>query len=680
MPEKVKTYSESLIPHAPILITDNADFKTLGFEGNGTETSPFLIKDLSIDSDEEDCIKIISTSVYFVIQNCELSSSDDEEGTGIYFEKVVNGAVIDCNIHSLTVGISALKSENCKFNTNTISGLQKGIYLTQSIRMSIKGNEISKSEYGIHLSKMDNSYVLTNNIDECNFGFLIGNSVEIRTWSNQITGSFFGLYFHNSIRCESFSNLISASRFGVYYAYSQQCNVTSSELIGNRYGVSLQDVDGGVISSNLVKFNSEYGIHLKESRDVEILSNTVFDNSGFGVYLKSVTGSSIHNNEIGFTTGANAADFVGTATKGLVNDWDTNAWSDFKGTSKYSIPGDRGSLDNDPHYILYVDSPSDVNIDAPASGTINWSASAFRPSYYSISLNLVVLEEGDWDGADITAVFAELNLGTYTFTLSLTTWSGITASDTVIVNVLDRTNPEWVQTPEDQVVECGDMLAYQLEASDYFGIARWWVNNTEFSIDDGLLQNINPLVYGVYNLEVRVYDPSDNYASYILSVTAPDSVTPYIDSPLDISFIDGETGQSIVWQVYDCNPLTYEIYRDGILVESGEWTHDMTIIQYSLDTLQPGAYVYTIYLVDIAGNSASDSVEVTVEEPAVTETPTTPTSPTEIETISTPTTTSGTDTSYPTGNGLNDMNTILFGVMGIGGVVVVLVLIVLKKR
>jgi parallel beta-helix repeat protein len=669
-----------LIPHAPISITNADDFKNLGFEGNGTEINPYLIKDLTIEVDDGKCISIVSTSVFFIIQNCELYSDDDESGTGVYFDKVVNGAVIDSNIHSLSVGISVLKSERCKFNTNILSKLEKGIYLTQSLWMTIEGNEITKSGYGIHLNKMDNSDLVANIIGDSDYGVLIGNSVEIRTWSNQITGSFFGLYFHNSLRCESISNLVSNSRFGVYIAYSQDCNVTSSELTRNRHGISLLDVDGGVISSNIIKSNSEYGIYIKESRDVEILSNTVFENSGVGIYLIGVIRTSIHNNEIGYNTGANAADFIGTSVKGLVNNWDTNAWSDFMGTSNYSISGNRGSLDSNPHYILHVDSPSDVVLEAPASGAINWSVSAFRPSFYSVSLDLVVVDEGVWDGTDITAAFTNINPGTYTFVLSIATESGITASDAVIMNVLDSTNPEWVHTPEDQVIECGSLLAYQLEASDYYGIAQWWVNNTEFSIDHGLLQNVNPLFYGVYYLEVRAFDPSDNYVSHALSVTVTDSVSPSVDSPPDIAFIEGETGQSIVWHVYDCNPLTYEIYKDGISVESGEWTSDMTIIEYSLDALQSGTYVYTINLIDIAGNIVSDNVQVTVEETTITETPTIPTSPTETETPSTPTTTSGTETPSPTGDGTNTMNMIVFGIMGIGGVVVVLVLIILKKR
>lgn len=664
----MKTFSHSLIPHDPISITNDDDFKKLGFDGNGTEVSPYLIKDLSIENDDDDgtCISIVSTSAFFIIQNCELLSDDDRSGAGVHFEKVVNGAVVDCNIYSLDVGISVLKSEKCEFKSNSLSRLGKGIYIAQSLWMSIDSNDLRKSGYGIHLYKIDNSELIANNLDECDYGVLIENGVEITTHSNQITGSFFGLYFHNTIRCESISNLIHSSRYGVYFAYSQECNISLSELSRNKYGVTLLEVDGGVISSNLVKTNSKYGIQVKNSRDIEIVSNTVFENSGVGVHLNGVSGASIQFNEIGFNSGGNAADFVGTATKGLVNNWDTNAWSDFRGTPNYSISGNRGSFDNDPHYILYLDSLSEIIIEAPASAIVNWTASALRPSHFSITLDGVVLDEGVWEGGEITASFTTLDPGTYMFTLSINTTSGITASDVVIVKVIDSTPPEWVQVPQDQIIECGSPLVYRLQATDYYGIDSWWVNNTEFRIDHGFLQSLDSLDYGIYHLEVRAYDPFANYLSHLLTITVTDTVSPSVDSPDDVVFLEGETGYAIVWSVYDCNPLSYEILRDGTSIESGEWTSELTFIQYSLDDLLSGTYVFSIILTDVAGNTVSDDVQVIVEVSPITETETPTTEP---------------STESPTATEPIELNMFTLSLIGLGaGATIVLLLILVKRK
>ncbi len=667
----IETYSHSLNPHDPISITKADDFENLGFEGNGTEANPYLIRDLSIEAVDAVggiCISVVSTSVYFVIQNCELFSKDDKTGTGIYFEKVVNGVISGCSIRTLSIGISVLKSERCVFKENELSGLGKGMYQSQSIWISIEKNTITESGYGLHLYKMDYSEVEGNFINLCSYGVLIENGVEILTQSNQIAGSFFGLYFHNSLRGSSFRDTIQNSQYGLYVAYSQECNITLCEMVGSKYGVALLEVDQGVISSSLIRANSEHGIYLKNTRNVKIISNTVFDNSRVGVYLLGVSGATIHQNEIGYNGGSNAADFIGTAGKGLLNNWDTNAWSNYGGASKYQISGDRGSFDNDPHYILYLDSPTDMVLEGPANGVITWFASAFKPDLYSIKENGVVVDEGAWDGGNITISFSRQDLGDYVFSVIIETQSGISMSDMVIVTVQDTTSPDWLYVPEDQTVECGNSLRYQLEVSDYYGISEWWVNDTEFSIEAGLLKNMSILQYGIYHLEVRAYDPSGNYASCIFCIAVVDTVLPSIDSPDDIIFTAGETGNSISWTVFDYNPSRYEILKDGVIIQSGEWTSDMKMIQYSLDDLSPGTHAFMLILYDIAENSISNDVQVTIEEPITTETPTTSMS---TEPVTSPKTT---DTE------MAGLNILTLGILGLGACFVSVIILFVYKR
>jgi parallel beta-helix repeat protein len=537
--------------------------------------------------------------------------------------------------------------------------------------MVIEGNEITKCGYGIHLKKMDYSDVVSNTISDSDYGLLIESSFDIHTLSNQISGSFFGLYFHNSFQCESLRNVVSNSRYGEYLAYSQDCNVTLSKITGNKYGLSLLEVDGGFISSNLVKANHEFGIHLKDSRNVKVTSNTVFNNLGVGIFLSGVTGTSINNNEIGYNTGVNAADFVGSAVKGLINNWDTNAWSDYRGSAIYNLSGDRGSLDRDPHYILFLDSPPNLTLEAPASGFINWSASAFNPDYFAIAINGITIEEGIWDGDVISRSFTALDPGTYTFAISVSTMSSVATSDEVILTVKDTTSPEWDLIPENQVIECGESLSYQLLASDSYGIAQWWVNSSEFSIDGGLLKNVSSLYYGVYHLEIRAYDPYDNFVTQSISIIVTDSIPPSVGSPEDIVFFEGEVGHEIVWEVFDYNPASYEIFMDGVSVELGDWSPDMTHIQYSLDGLMSGTYIFNIVLTDIAGNFISDDVRVVVEAET----------PTETETPSTPTTSPSTESPTSTDGRMTDANILALGLIGVGtSVAVIIILIIVKKR
>jgi hypothetical protein len=101
------------------------------------------------------------------------------------------------------------------------------------------------------------------------------------------------------------------------------------------------------------------------------------------------------------------------------------------------------------------------------------------------------------------------------------------------VTVQDTTDPTWDSPPTDQIVEYGNDLNYDLDASDLLGIASWEINDTiNFNIDsNGIITNVGTLTVGDYGLEVRAYDPSGNYCSATFTVTVQDTTDPTWDSP-----------------------------------------------------------------------------------------------------------------------------------------------------
>ncbi len=89
------------------------------------------------------------------------------------------------------------------------------------------------------------------------------------------------------------------------------------------------------------------------------------------------------------------------------------------------------------------------------------------------------------------------------------------------------------------------------------------------------------------------------------------NIAPIVSSPIDISFNEGDIGNSITWFITDTNPDTYIITQDGITVDSGSWASESEIT-ISLDGLTEGTYTFIIIVADDEGLSASDSVDVTV--------------------------------------------------------------------
>ncbi|MHA2221841.1 MAG: hypothetical protein ACXAAO_07255, partial [Candidatus Thorarchaeota archaeon] len=105
--------------------------------------------------------------------------------------------------------------------------------------------------------------------------------------------------------------------------------------------------------------------------------------------------------------------------------------------------------------------------------------------------------------------------------------------------------------------------------------------------------------------------------------------------PTDISYIEGETGNSITWNPSDLNPISYEIFRDEVLVKSASWNSSSETITFTVDGLSPGVYNFSIRVIDIGTNSVTDQVDVTVEA-STSSTTTTTSQPTETTTTGPP--------------------------------------------
>lgn len=208
----------------------------------------------------------------------------------------------------------------------------------------------------------------------------------------------------------------------------------------------------------------------------------------------------------------------------------------------------------------------------------------------------------------------------------------------------------------------GKPFTLEIDASSYTGgdqafyvnIEPGWADNDQFSFtttsiqDNGagdLNSNLNeisisvdftPTSPGTHTLRIWAGGKNDVAGSLDVTVDAAyDANAPIIDNPDDIEYEYSDTGNQIVWNATDSNPVNYSIYRNGVLVGSGGWNGSS--ISILVDWLIPGVYEFTLIVYNIGGYSASDTVLITVTYTVTTTTTTTTTTaPT------TPTTTTGT--------------------------------------
>ena len=112
------------------------------------------------------------------------------------------------------------------------------------------------------------------------------------------------------------------------------------------------------------------------------------------------------------------------------------------------------------------------------------------------------------------------------------------------------------------------------------------------------------------NPQITVYYQGDLVWGSEPSI-GPINNPPSINQPSDISYTEGEIGNSIQWTATDSDPSTYTIAQNGAQIDSGSWTSDI-IISINIDGLSQGTYTYIITVSDQIGQTATDTVIVTI--------------------------------------------------------------------
>jgi alkaline phosphatase len=146
-----------------------------------------------------------------------------------------------------------------------------------------------------------------------------------------------------------------------------------------------------------------------------------------------------------------------------------------------------------------------------------------------------------------------------------------------------------------------------------------------------IIISVDGLDIGVYNYTIFVNDTSGNHVIDVVFVLVVDTIAPIINSPLDIHYIEGQTGHLISWELEDLYPSNYEISMNGTVIRDGAWNSSDETITINVDNLSPALYVFNISIIDTSGNIAFDVVNVVVEPEEITSetTSTTTTSTTE---------------------------------------------------
>jgi plastocyanin len=263
-----------------------------------------------------------------------------------------------------------------------------------------------------------------------------------------------------------------------------------------------------------------------------------------------------------------------------------------------------------------IDSPFDITYEeGTIDNFITWNPSDYNPDSYTITKDGVLVEDGTWGGGSITFNVDGLDLGIYTYVCTVYDLDAQSAIDTVIVNVVDTT-PPIINHPDDIIYE-QDSLGNNITWIPFdYNPNFYTITRNGVTVASGLWNgnqitlNVDGLNLGIYTCICTVYDINTYSVSDTVIVTVVDTTSPTIDHPDDITYEEGNTEISIIWNPNDNNPNFYTITKDGVIIESGLWNGES--IGINVGGLSRGNYIYVCTVYDIDSLNVSDTVIVSV--------------------------------------------------------------------
>ncbi len=349
---------------------------------------------------------------------------------------------------------------------------------------------------------------------------------------------------------------ISISNTRVHFII-RNCNLIGANVDPGS-GIYLNNVTNGQLINNTTT-NNHNGIYLYQSNSNTLVNNTSAGNSDIGIQLEdsdfnTVANNSCNNNQAGIylLMGADnngvfwnvLIDNLANGVMGpfqLGNVFDYNYWSDYSGTDADADGiGDTAYVFTriiDNHPLMYLPTPPGWT-EQPVDQTVEFGFSIFHyklnvtcPSPVTWEMNHALFSVDD---VGMVSSGSVLLIDIYDLRVVVTNIYGSILQTNLRVNVMDTTSPGWLIIPTDQTLYYGEGLDYQTAAIDLSGIDHWELNDTvhftytvtHYSLGSTIrLTNVTALSAGVYSLEIRAYDPYDNYCSATFVVAVLDPVT-----------------------------------------------------------------------------------------------------------------------------------------------------------
>jgi parallel beta-helix repeat protein len=282
--------------------------------GSGTWTDPFIIENITIDSQYTgNSISIEYTSDYFKIRNCTFNNAE----YGIYLYSVENGHIFNSSCsNNQESGIFIVNCQNNTIENNYLmdsgdaSGRgtgDSGIVCFQSSRNLFINNLFYRNNWaGIEMQSGSSLNLILNNTFKDNYRgiYIASSSHHNNITKNLIEINSIGI---NLLGCNDISihnNTIIRNNRGIVSpiwvsTIIKDCSITNNLIFNNtNESILLNKANNTVISCNEISTSFENGVHFFLSNHSLVTNNTIIDHHNNGILLEESEYNKISFNNI----------------------------------------------------------------------------------------------------------------------------------------------------------------------------------------------------------------------------------------------------------------------------------------------------------------------------------------------------------------------------------------------
>jgi hypothetical protein len=262
---------------------------------------------------------------------------------------------------------------------------------------------------------------------------------------------------------------------------------------------------------------------------------------------------------------------------------------------------------------------SDLYITQLSPLILQWNITEINNDTYEIRRNGSIVGSGGYENWKNVSLAADTStVGDWNYTLFATDTNNNIGNNTVIVHVIDITNPNITGPGTELTLDQFSFYDLHWNITEINnGTYEIWrngtldVTSTPFTHWFNITRAVNNYTVGDWNYTIIATDPSGNKGNYTVIVHLLDNVNPTIVGPGPDFIVEQDTLFNLTWNVTEVNNGTFVILRNGVVNDTGSFINGVNV-SIAVVTNFTGIWNFTIIATDPSLNSESDTVIVRI--------------------------------------------------------------------